>query len=189
VFKKRKPQETTQTQTPRSNASLFPTSPAGQPGTASSQTQKENSAMARPPIPSGIPQTSPSRSAVTSPKKEQRTLVVGAGISVQGSVENAERLVVEGTVETTLIKATELSVSNGGLFKGGIEVENAEISGTIDGTLVVSGNLTVCRTGRLLGKATCRSLKVEEGGQITGQLEMLKPAAAPVSEETQVDAA
>ena len=70
---------------------------------------------------------------------ERRTLVVGRGISVQGTVQDAERLVVEGTVEATMIHATELAISPGGIFKGEIEVEDAEIAGTIDGTLTARG--------------------------------------------------
>ena len=60
---------------------------------------------------------------------ERRTLVVGRGISVQGVVQDAERLVVEGTVEATMIHATELSIAPGGVFKGEVEVEDAEIAG------------------------------------------------------------
>lgn len=109
---------------------------------------------------------------------ERRTLVVGRGISVQGTVQDAERLVVEGTVESSMIQATELSVTQGGVFRGGIEVEDAEVGGTIDGTLTVNGSLTIRATGRLIGKAKCRRLKVEDGGQITGQLEMITDGAA-----------
>jgi cytoskeletal protein CcmA (bactofilin family) len=104
---------------------------------------------------------------------ERRTLVVGRGISVQGTVQDAERLVVEGTVEATMIQATELSVAPGGMFKGEVEVEDAEIAGTIDGKLTVRGSLTVRGTGKVLGTARCRRLQVEDGGQITGQIEML----------------
>ncbi|WP_179193577.1 bactofilin family protein [Acetobacter orientalis] len=127
---------------------------------------------AMPPIPGagrGLPQQ-------VQPKKdvpEQRTLVVGRGISVQGTVQDAERLVVEGTVESSMISAKELVVMPGGLFRGGVEVESAEIAGTVDGSLTARGGLTLRATGRLLGKAACRRLKVEDGGQITGQLEML----------------
>lgn len=128
------------------------------------------------------------------PKKEtaeQRTLVVGRGISVQGTVQDAERLVVEGTVESSMISAKELAVMPGGLFRGSVEVENAEIAGTVDGSLTARGSLTLRATGRLLGKAACRRLKVEDGGQITGQLEMLgddasapkPPAAAPAADK------
>jgi len=104
---------------------------------------------------------------------ERRTLVVGRGISVQGTVQDAERLVVEGTVEASMIHATELSVSPGGVFKGEVEVEDAEIAGTIDGTLTARGSLVVRGSGKVLGTARCRRLQVEDGGQITGRIEMI----------------
>ncbi len=104
---------------------------------------------------------------------ERRTLVVGRGISVQGTVQDAERLVVEGTVEASMIHATELSISPGGMFKGEVEVEDAEVAGTIDGTLTARGNLIVRASGRVLGTARCRRLQVEDGGHITGRMEML----------------
>jgi cytoskeletal protein CcmA (bactofilin family) len=113
---------------------------------------------------------------------ERRTLVVGRGISVQGIVQDAERLVVEGTVEATMIQATELSVALGGMFKGEVEVEDAEIAGTIDGTLTAKGSLTVRASGKVLGTARCRRLQVEDGGQITGHIEMLTDPVRSVGE-------
>jgi cytoskeletal protein CcmA (bactofilin family) len=111
---------------------------------------------------------------------ERRTLVVGKGISVQGTVTEAERLVVEGTVEASMIHATELSISLGGVFKGEVEVEDAEVAGTIDGTLTARGNLIVRATGKVLGTARCRRLQVEDGGQITGRIEMITEPPRPV---------
>ena len=113
---------------------------------------------------------------------ERRTLVVGRGISVQGMVQDAERLVVEGTVEASMIHAAELSVSPGGVFRGEVEVEEAEIAGTVDGTLTARGNLIVRATGVVLGTARCRRLQVEDGGQITGRIEMLTESAARAPE-------
>ena len=113
---------------------------------------------------------------------ERRTLVVGRGISVQGVVQDAERLVVEGTVEATMIQASELSVAPGGMFKGEVEVEDAEIAGTIDGTLTVKGSLIVRATGKVLGTARYRRLQVEDGGQITGRMEMITEPARPAAE-------
>jgi cytoskeletal protein CcmA (bactofilin family) len=111
---------------------------------------------------------------------ERRTLVVGRGISLQGTVQDAERLVVEGTVEASTIRATEVAIAHGGLFKGEIEVEDAEIAGTIDGTLTARGSLTVRTTGRVLGTARCRRLQVEDGGQITGRVEMITDSGSKV---------
>ena len=91
---------------------------------------------------------------------------------MQGTAQDAERLVVEGTMESSSISATELAIAPGGVFKGEIEVEDAEVGGTIDGTLTARSSLTVRATGRVLGTASCRRLLVEDGGQITGRIEM-----------------
>ncbi len=108
---------------------------------------------------------------------ERRTLVVGRGISVQGTVTDAERLVVEGTFEASIVHATELVIAPGGMFKGEVEVEDTEVAGTIDGTLTARGNLIVRSTGKVLGTARCRRLQVEDGGQITGRMEMITEPA------------
>lgn len=145
----------------------------------------KESSMSRPPLsppssplqPAPRPATAPLSRTPGRDPAERRTLVVGRGISVQGTVQDAERLVVEGTVEATMIHATELSVSPGGMFKGEIEVEDAEIAGTINGTLTVRGSLVIRSSGRVLGSARYRRLQVEDGGQISGQMEMLTDAS------------
>ena len=58
-------------------------------------------------------------------------------------------------------------------------MEDAEVAGTIDGTLTARGSLIVRATGRVLGTARCRRLQVEDGGQITGRIEMITEAAKP----------
>lgn len=128
--------------------------------------------LAAPPVSSARPGLPPGRSPARDPS-ERRTLVVGRGISVQGTVQDAERLVVEGTVEASMIHATELAIAPGGVFKGEVEVEEAEVAGTIDGTLTARGALVVRSSGRVLGTARCRRLLVEDGGQITGRIEMM----------------
>jgi cytoskeletal protein CcmA (bactofilin family) len=138
--------------------------------------------------PGSMPGAIPGRPAGRDPT-ERRTLVVGRGISVQGIVQDAERLVVEGTVEATMIHAAELSISPGGVFKGEVEVEDAEVAGTIDGTLTARGNLIVRATGRVLGTARCRRLQVEDGGQITGRIEMLTEPARPAEGRIEAGAA
>ncbi|MGH7071298.1 MAG: bactofilin family protein [Acetobacteraceae bacterium] len=138
--------------------------------------------FASPPAPAGGPVPRPlglNRNPARDPA-ERRTLVVGHGISVQGTVQDAERLVVEGTVEATMIHATELSITPGGIFKGEVEVEDAEIAGTIDGTLTARASMIVRASGKVLGTARCRRLQVEDGGQITGRMEMLGDSAGEV---------
>jgi len=153
------------------------------------------SGTAIPPRPAGMPNgavspapTGPAPRAATA---DRRTLVVGRGISLQGTVSEAERLVVEGTVESQMIQATELSISHTGVFKGEVQVEDAEIAGTFDGTLTARGALVIRGTGRILGVARCRRLMVEEGGQISGKMEMLgdpQATATPMPRPVAVEA-
>jgi cytoskeletal protein CcmA (bactofilin family) len=104
---------------------------------------------------------------------DRRTLVVGRGISVQGTISDAERLVVEGTVEASSLSAAELQIAQGGVLKGQVEVEDAEISGMMDGVLTVKGSLVLRGTGQIIGEARCRRLQVEDGGQLSGKISML----------------
>jgi cytoskeletal protein CcmA (bactofilin family) len=158
-------------------APASPTAPQGMPSQGIAVPNAPPSGLQ--PGPRPMPGREPSRAPM-----ERRTLVVGRGISVQGTVQDAERLVVEGTVEASMIHAAELSISPGGVFKGEVEVEDAEVAGTIDGTLTARGNLIVRATGKVLGTARCRRLQVEDGGQITGHIEMLTEATAPAPRTT-----
>ncbi len=150
--------------------------------------------MARSPFAPPLPATQPAPSlrapaAAPAPREDgqRRTLVVGRGISVQGTVQYAERLVVEGTVEAAMINGlVELSIAHGGMFKGEVEVDEAEVAGTIDGTLTARHALIVRASGRVLGTARCRRLQVEDGGQITGRIEMLGDAPVAAHEETAI---
>ncbi len=161
---------------------------------------KEAPPMSRPPFPAAPPplanpqagqqgaqpggqQSGQPRPTARAPA-ERRTMVIGRGISVHGTIQDAERLEVQGVVEAKMIHAVELSIAQGGMFRGEIEVEDAEIAGTIDGILTARNALVVRSTGRVLGTARCRRLQVEDGGQITGQIEMITEprGEAPVAE-------
>ena len=105
--------------------------------------------------------------------------MVGKGISLQGTVTEAERLVIEGTMESQLLQAQELVIPHSGVFKGEVQVEDAEIAGVFDGTLTVNGSLIIRATGRVIGVARSRRLSVEDGGQLSGKMEMITEATSP----------
>jgi cytoskeletal protein CcmA (bactofilin family) len=167
-----------------------PFRPAARDQTAMNLPPKPSSATPTAPTPTAPPAGIPPRPSAIVPgpagqggpgprasAPERRTLVVGKGISLQGTVSDAERLVVEGTVESQMIQAHELHISHAGVFKGEVQVEDAEVAGVFDGTITARGALVVRASGKVLGVARCRRLQVEEGGQISGRIEMLGEGA------------
>jgi cytoskeletal protein CcmA (bactofilin family) len=199
VFKRRKPEEPpTPDALPQPMSG--PTPLGGPPGARAPDSgvgvpprpaqPKELPSMSRPPFPAGpAPQAAPPTGQQARPMQQQgrqpaerRTLVVGRGITVNGTIQDAERLVVEGLVEATMIHAIELVVAAGGVFRGEAQVEEAEVAGTVDGTLTARGTLIIRASGRVLGTARCRRLQVEDGGQISGQMEMISDTAPAVPE-------
>ena len=132
--------------------------------------------MSRPPFPTAAQPASQGRATPARPPAERRALVVGKGISVHGTIQDAERLTVEGVVESPRIESHELVVAFGGLFRGEAMVEDADIAGVCDGTVTARGTLTIRATGRVIGVARCARLQVEDGGQISGQIEMISDA-------------
>jgi len=161
-------------QTPKDPAMSLPPKPTAPQGMNAGMNAGPGApGVAMPPRPVAA---QPPRAAASG--AERRTLVVGKGISLQGTVADAERLVVDGTVESQMIQATELQITHSGVFKGAVQVEDAEIAGVFDGTLTARGSLTIRATGRVLGTARTRRLSVEEGGQLSGSMEMLTEAQA-----------
>jgi cytoskeletal protein CcmA (bactofilin family) len=143
--------------------------------------------MSRPPLqPTPLPGTQPpgpvraplAPARMPAQASDRRTLVVGRGISVQGSIQDAERLVVEGTVEASSLAAAELQIAQGGVLKGQVDVEDAEISGLMDGVLTVRGSLVLRASGQVIGEARCRRLQVEDGGQLSGKISMITDSSS-----------
>jgi cytoskeletal protein CcmA (bactofilin family) len=67
------------------------------------------------------------------------------------------------------------------VFRGEVQVEDAEIAGLFDGTVTARGSLIIRGSGKVTGTARYRKLSVEEGGQISGRMEMLNEGTAPVA--------
>ena len=118
---------------------------------------------------------------------EGRTLVVGQGIRLSGEIKRCETLVVEGEVEANLTDCLSLEINDSGLFKGSAVVEQAEISGRLEGELTVNGRLFVRATGHLHGTIRYADLEIERGGRIAGSVDVIEPPA--VEEPTEEPAA
>ena len=76
-----------------------------------------------------------------------------------------------------------LEVASSGIFKGSAQVDDAIISGQIDGDLTVNKKLTVLSSGKISGSVRYGSIIIEAGGEVSGDmqaLEMSEKVSSPV---------
>ena len=109
---------------------------------------------------------------------EGKRLTVGREISLSGEITACETLIVEGSVEATLENSQFLEVAEGGLFKGTVVIDEAVIAGTFDGTLTARERLTVKSSGRITGHVKFSRIEIELGGEIDGEIHVLRDTAA-----------
>ncbi len=112
---------------------------------------------------------------------DSKRLVVGKNIRLCGEISACEHLVVEGYVEVTLNNACLLEVASSGVFKGSAQVDEAIISGQIDGDLTVNKKLTVLSSGKISGSVRYGSIIIEAGGEVSGDMKALDVASKDTS--------
>ncbi len=116
--------------------------------------------------------------------QSKRVLTVGPEIQMKGEVTSCDRVIIEGTVDATMRDVHTVELAESGSLKGTAEVEDAEISGSFEGDLVVRGRLTVYSSGRVRGNVTYGEIEIQRGGQISGNIRNVaeaKQGAAPAS--------
>jgi len=111
--------------------------------------------------------------------EDAKNLIVGRGIKLNGQISACDRLVVEGTVEADLNDAEAIEVTTSGLFKGTASIQEADISGRFEGSLVVKRRLILRNGGRIEGSVKYAVVVIEEGGQIRGQMDAIGADGEP----------
>jgi cytoskeletal protein CcmA (bactofilin family) len=101
---------------------------------------------------------------------EARTLIVGAGMSLSGTITSCDRLVAEGTVDAKLDGCQQVIVAQTGIFRGNVSTDNADVHGRFEGELVVQKRLLVRSAGQVSGTVSYGEIEIERGGKISGQI-------------------
>lgn len=139
----------------------------------------------------------PASAAAVAQSQGGSRLIVGPNIKLKGvEITDCDTLVVEGTVEATM-DSRVIEIAEQGAFHGTAEIDVAEIRGVFDGTLIVRQKLVIYGTGKVSGKIRYGKVVIEEGGELTGQIEagsgssssVKTPALAPSSSATSTSVA
>lgn len=107
----------------------------------------------------------------TPAKEGESKLTVGPNIKLKGvEITDCDTLVVEGSVEATM-DSRVIQISERGSFKGSADIDIAEIRGQFDGNLTVRQKLVIYATGKVTGRVRYGKVVIEEGGQLSGEIE------------------
>src|SRR5439155_26494693 len=123
--------------------------------------------LSDPPLP---PQETESDPRPRSNQIEARTLIVGAGMSLSGTITSCDRLVAEGTVDAKLDGCQQVIVAQTGVFRGNVSTDHADVHGRFEGELVVQKRLLVRAAGQVSGTVSYGEIEIECGGRISGQI-------------------
>jgi cytoskeletal protein CcmA (bactofilin family) len=101
---------------------------------------------------------------------DARTMIVGPGVSVSGTISSCGRLILEGTLDAKLDSCQHVIVAQAGVFKGDVSTDNADVHGRFEGDLVVRKRLLVRATGQVSGTLSYGEIEIECGGKISGAI-------------------
>lgn len=152
------------------------TTPAPGTATNSALLQTGSSSLPKVPTPADRAATTPATPAAsdTSQNSTNETgskLIVGPNIKLKGvEISDCDTLVVEGRVEATM-NSRVIQIAEMGAFTGSAEVDLAEIRGDFEGELTVRQKLVIFGSGKVSGKIRYGKLVVEEGGQLSGDVQ------------------
>jgi cytoskeletal protein CcmA (bactofilin family) len=107
-------------------------------------------------------------SGTANEEADNKRLMVGKGISLNGKISSCDRLIIEGNVEAELEDCHTIEVAESGTFKGTAEIAGAEISGRYEGSLTVRETLLIRASGHVSGTVRYGRLQIEDGGEING---------------------
>ncbi len=112
----------------------------------------------------------PARPPVAGKPGEVSKLIVGPDVKLKGvEITDCDTLVVEGRVESAL-DSRVIQIAEHGVFNGAASIDIAEIRGRFDGELTARKQLVIHASGKVSGKIRYGSIKIEEGGEITGDI-------------------
>jgi len=126
-----------------------------------------------------VPAPAAPAAAASTVKEGESKLTVGPNIKLKGvEITDCDTLVVEGSVEATM-DSRVIQISERGAFKGSAEIDVAEIRGLFDGNLTARQKLVIYSTGKVTGRVRYGKVVIEEGGQLSGEIEAGTSAARP----------
>ena len=115
---------------------------------------------------------------------EQTLNRIGEGTRITGEIVSTGVIRLDGHLKGNLITKGKLVVGPSGTIIGDIKCQDADISGTIEGKIIVNDLLSLSATSKFTGNIITSRLSIEPGAIFTGTSDMSGKNNANINEES-----
>lgn len=114
----------------------------------------------------------PSQMAKTNETDASAINIIRKGTVIVGDINCVGDIRIDGELKGKLISEGKVVVGASGTINGEITCNNADISGTLNATLVVKELLLLKSTANIIGDIKTNKLSIEPGANFTGSCNM-----------------
>jgi len=98
--------------------------------------------------------------------------IIGPGMKVVGDCTSDGTIRIEGQVEGSVKAAKSVVIGKEGVVLGDVVTQDAIVAGRVNGSVSADSRIELQATCRIEGDIRSRRIKLDEGGQVDGQLHM-----------------
>ncbi len=105
--------------------------------------------------------------------------IIDAGTRIDGRIAGDADVSVQGRVDGEIELTQALTVAEGGLVRGTINVREAIVEGAVDGDIVAGERIFLTATARVMGTLEAPAIQMDDGAQFAGEVVMDLVGEAP----------
>lgn len=98
--------------------------------------------------------------------------IIGPGMKVVGDCTSDGTIRIEGQVEGSVKAAKSVVIGKDGVVLGDVVTQDAIVAGRVNGSISADSRIELQASCHIQGDIRSRRIKLDEGGQVDGQLHM-----------------
>lgn len=98
--------------------------------------------------------------------------LIGFGTEIHGDITCNGDLRIDGTLIGNIAAKGKIVIGETGKIKGEVSCKNSDISGFVDGKIIVAELLSLKSTAKFIGDMATSRLAIEPGSKFTGYCDM-----------------
>jgi cytoskeletal protein CcmA (bactofilin family) len=100
--------------------------------------------------------------------EKQAGTIIGPSVKIQGDISSDGSIQIEGQITGTVNSNQSVFIGKNAKLTADITANEADISGEVQGKLIISGLLILQATARVSGEITCPVMRMEDGAVFSG---------------------